>query len=364
MSGLDLLILVVKVVAVLSVVLGLATLMTWVERKQSAIMQDRLGANRADILGLRIIGLFQPFADAIKMITKEDFAPPFANRTLHLIAPAVAFFAVLTVFAAIPWGPPIRIAGKEITLQIASLDIGLLYIIGFSGLAIYGAVLGGWSSNNKYALLGSLRATAQMISYEVCLGLSLLGAVMVYGTLDLMKMVEFQSYHWGGWLPRWGIFLQPLAVFLFLPAAIAENKRIPFDLPEAESEIVGYYTEYSGLRAGLFMMAEFIEMILISVLFTLIFLGGWSVPWLYEDGFHFPWGGVWVLPYGLVKLVEVGAMFFKIALVIYFLELVRWTLPRFRYDQVMRLGWVYLFPLGLLNLALTGMVLMLVRGVS
>ncbi|MFN3822314.1 MAG: complex I subunit 1/NuoH family protein, partial [bacterium] len=257
MNLVDILILIVKVVGVLSLVLSLATLMTWVERKQSAVMQDRLGANRADILGLRLMGLFQPFADAIKMITKEDFVPPFANRTLHLIAPAIAFFCVLVVFAAIPWGPPIRLGSREITLQIASIDIGLLYILAFGGLAIYGTILGGWSSNNKYALLGSLRATAQMISYEVCLGLSLIGAVLVYGTLDLAQMVEFQSHHWWGWLPRWGIFLQPLAVFLFLPAAMAENKRVPFDLPEAESEIVGYYTEYSGLRAGLFMMAEF-----------------------------------------------------------------------------------------------------------
>ena len=353
---------VVKIIAVLSVVMGLATLLTWVERKQSAILQDRLGANRADILGLRIIGLFQPFADAIKMLTKEDYIPPFGNKWLHLLAPAVTFMPVLLVFAAIPFGPPITVAGRTVSMQIADLDIGLLYILAFGGLAVYGAVLGGWGSNNKYALLGAVRASAQMISYEVCLGLSLIGAVMVYGTIDLSGMVVAQGGHWFGWLPRWGLFIQPLAALLFLPAAVAENKRIPFDIPEAESEIIGYYTEYSGLKAGLFMMAEFVEMVIVSALFSVIFLGGWLVPWLEWDGFHWPWGGTLGMAAWLVTVIQCGAFFFKVAVLIYFLTLVRWTLPRFRYDQVMRLGWKYLLPLAMLNLAATGVVMVLIGG--
>lgn len=350
----------VKILAVIAIVMGIATLLTWVERKQSAIMQDRIGANRADIFGLRIIGLFQPIADAIKMLTKEDYVPPFANKTLHILAPAMTFLPVLLVFAVIPFGPPIEVAGRTVTLQIADIDVGLLYVLAFGGLAVYGAVLGGWGSNNKYALLGGIRASAQMISYEVCLGLSLIGAVMIYGTLDLGKMIIEQSGHWFGWIPRWGIFLQPLGALLFIPAAIAENKRIPFDIPEAESEIIGYYTEYSGLKAGLFMMTEFIEMLLVSALFSVIFLGGWQVPWLTWDGFHWPWGGGFFLGKWFVVILQVGSLFFKTFVMIYFFTLVRWTLPRFRYDQVMRLGWNYLLPLALLNLAVTGVVMVLV----
>ena len=351
----------VKIISVIAIVMGLATLLTWVERKQSAIMQDRLGANRADILGLRVIGLFQPFADAIKMITKEDYIPPFGNKWLHMLAPAVTFMPVLLVFAAIPFGPPLEISGHTVTMQIADIDVGLLYILAFGGLAVYGAVLGGWGSNNKYALLGAVRASAQMISYEVCLGLSLIGAVMIYGTVDLGQMVVAQGGHWFGWIPRWGLFMQPLAALLFLPAAVAENKRIPFDLPEAESEIIGYYTEYSGLKAGLFMMAEFIEMVVVSALFSVIFLGGWLVPWLEYDGFHLPFGAFLPTASWLVTALQFGALFVKVAFMIYFLTLVRWTLPRFRYDQLMRLGWKYLLPLAILNLAATGVVLIMVK---
>ncbi len=357
----------VKMGIMISIVMGLATLLTWVERKQSAIMQDRLGANRADIFGFRIIGLFQPFADAIKMITKEDFVPPFSDRLLHTLAPVIAFSTALMVFAVIPLGPSVVIAGHHITGQIANINIGLLYIFAFGGLAVYSAVIAGWSSNNKYTLLGAVRASAQMISYEVCLGLSLIGAIMIYGTYDLTNMVaQGQSGYMLGWIPRWGLFLQPLAALLFLPAAIAENKRIPFDLPECESEILGFFTEYSGLRAGMFMFAEFIELIAVAALFSVVFLGGWLVPYLTwgSDGanipwcaFQFPWGGMWYIQFWVGKALEFGALFFKIAFMIYFMILIRWTLPRFRYDQVMKLGWKYLLPLAMLNLLVTGVVL-------
>lgn len=350
---------VVKILLVTAIVLGLATILTWVERKQSAVMQDRIGANRADIFGIRIIGLFQPIADAIKMITKEDYIPPFGNKWLHMLSPALTFVPVMLVFAVIPFGPPVEIGGRTVHAQIANLNIGLLYIFAFGGLAIYGAVLGGWGSNNKYALIGSLRAAAQMISYEVCLGISLIGAIMIYGTVDLSVMITAQQGHWFGWIPRWGIFMQPVAAFLFLPAAIAENKRIPFDLPEAESEIIGYFTEYSGLKGGLFMMSEFIEMIVVAALFSVIFLGGWNVPWLGIEGFHLPWGGSLYLSTWAVKSLQLASYFIKVAVMLYFFILVRWTLPRFRYDQLMRLGWVYLLPLALLNLLITGLVLVI-----
>ncbi len=349
----------VKIFAMIAAVMGLATILTWVERKQSAVMQDRLGANRADIFGIRIIGLFQPFADAIKMITKEDYIPPFGNKILHMIAPAISYIPVMLLFAVIPMGPPLEIGGRTISTQIANIDVGLLYIFAFGGIAVYGAVIGGWASNNKYALIAAIRTSAQMISYEVCLGLSLIGAIMIYGTVDLTQMIAEQSGHWFGWLPRWGIFIQPLGALLFIPAAIAENKRIPFDLPEAESEIIGYYTEYSGLKGGLFMMSEFIEMVVVSALFSVIFLGGWNVPWLDYNGFNFPWGGTWALNIWVVKGMQFGAYFTKVAVLIYFFTLVRWTLPRFRYDQVMRLGWRYLFPLALINLLITGIAVVL-----
>ncbi|MFH0765417.1 MAG: NADH-quinone oxidoreductase subunit NuoH [Calditrichota bacterium] len=360
MDILTIIIVTVKIIGVLAIVMGIATLLTWVERKQSAVMQDRLGANRADIFGLRIIGLFQPIADAIKMITKEDFIPPFANKVLHMIAPAVTFVPVMMVFAVIPFGPPVEIGGRTISMQIADINLGILFVLAFGGLAIYGAVMGGWGSNNKYALLGAVRASAQMISYEVCLGLSLIGAVMVYGTLDLGQMILQQGGHWFGWIPRWGIFLQPLGALLFLPAAMAENKRVPFDIPEAESEIIGYFTEYSGLKGGLFMMTEFIEELLVATLFTVIFLGGWQVPWLFWDGFHWPWGGTWAMASVAVKALQFGIYFLKVAFMIYFLTLVRWTLPRFRFDQVMRLGWKYILPLALVNLLATGVVVSLI----
>jgi len=359
MDSMFILVALAKIFTVISIVMGLATLLTWVERKQSAIIQDRIGANRADIFGFRVIGLFHPIADAIKMLTKEDFIPPFANIWLHMLAPAISYVPVLLVFAVIPFGPNIEIGGQVIQSQIANINIGLLYIFGFGGLAVYGTVIGGWCSNNKYALLGSMRAAVQMISYEVCLGLSLVGAIMIYGTVDLSQMVMEQSGHWFGWIPRWGIFLQPLGALLFLPAAIAENKRIPFDLPEAESEIIGYFTEYSGLKAGLFMMTEFIEIVVVAALFTLIFLGGWHLPWLAWDGFHWPWGGVASLNVWIVKALQFGTYFFKIAVMIYFFILVRWTLPRFRFDQLVKLGWNYLLPLALLNLLITGVLLVL-----
>ncbi len=348
----------IKIVGAFAVVMLAALLLTWVERKQSAIMQDRIGANRAEIFGFRVIGLFQPFADAIKMMSKEDYIPGTGHKVFHMIAPGIPFMMVMVIFAVIPFGPPVEIFGRTVSMQIADIELGLLFFFAFGGLGVYGAVLGGWASHNKYTMIAAIRTGAQMISYEVCLGLSLVGMIMIYGTVDLSQMVIEQSGHWWGWIPRWGIFLQPIGALLFLPAAIAENKRLPFDLPEAESEIIGYYTEYSGLKGGLFMFSEFMEIVIIAAIFSLVFLGGWQVPWLSWDGFHWPWGGTALAGVWVVKGLQFLVYFLKVAFMIYFLVLVRWTLPRFRYDQVMRLGWKYMFPIALLNLAITGLVLM------
>ena len=350
-----------KIWGVLLTLVSLAAIMTWVERKQSAVMQDRLGANRADVLGLRIIGLFQPMADGLKMFFKEDFVPPRGDKFLHTLAPILAFFPVLATFAVIPFGDTLRIGSLEISLQIADLNIGYLFILAFGGLSVYGAVLAGWSSNNKYSLLGGLRAAAQMISYEVCLGLSLIGLIMVYSTLQLDDIVRQQGQLLFGFLPAWGVFLQPLGFLLFFPAAIAETKRVPFDLPEGESEIIGYYTEYSGMRFGLFYFAEFIEIIVLAALVSTLFFGGYQVPWLYAEGFRFPWGWEWNLPNLAVVILHLLAFFLKIAFFCWLQVLIRWTLPRFRYDQLMRLCWVGILPLAILNILITGAILLVIK---
>jgi NADH-quinone oxidoreductase subunit H len=339
---------------------SLAAVMTWVERKESAIMQDRLGANRADVFGWRVIGLFQPMADGLKMFFKEDFVPPRGNRVLHTLAPVLAFFPAMVTFAVIPFGNVLRLGDLEIKLQIADLNIGLLYILAFGAFTFYGVVLAGWASNSKYSILGGLRGAAQLISYEVVLGLSLVGLVMVYGTLELDQMVAAQNELLFGFLPAWGIFLQPLAFLLFLPAAMAETKRIPFDLPESESEIVGYYTEYSGLRFGLFYFAEFVEIIVLSALVATLFFGGYHIPWLYEEGFRFPWGWSWDLPNLVVVILRLAAFFVKIAFFAWLQVLIRWTLPRFRFDQMMRLCWKGLLPLVVLNVLITAAILLAV----
>ncbi len=349
-----------KIWGVLLTLVSLAAIMTWVERKQSAVMQDRLGANRADVLGLRIIGLFQPMADGIKMFFKEDFVPPRGDKFLHTLAPMIAFFPAVVVFAVVPFGDVLRIGSLEITLQVAQLNIGYLFILAFGGLAIYGTVIAGWSSNNKFSLLGGIRAAAQMISYEVCVGLSLVGLIMVFGTLQLDEMVRQQGELLFGFLPAWGVFYQPLGFLLFFPAVIAETKRVPFDLPEGESEIIGYYTEYSGLRFGLFYFAEFIEIIVMSALLATLFFGGYHIPWLYAEGFRFPWGGAIDLPHLVVVLMQLGSFFVKIAFFCWLQVLIRWTLPRFRYDQLMRLCWKGILPLAVLNILITGAIILLV----
>ena len=348
-----------RVLFVMLFVLNLGGLLTWVERKQSAIMQDRIGANRASILGLRLWGLFHPLADAIKMLTKEEFYPARADRVLFGLAPFVSVFCALVAFASIPFGDTLSVAGREVPLQALTFNVGLLYVFAMLSLGVYGVMMAGWSSANNYALLGGQRAAALMITAEVAIGASIVGVVMVYGSLNMMDIVRAQGAVLGGWLPMWGILTQPLAFVLFLTAGIAATKRIPFDMPEGESEIIGYFVEYSGMKFGLFVMADLLETVVIAGMTVSLFLGGWQVPYLARDGFALPWGAAVALPRGLVTLLQVLAFMAKVVAMIWVLMLIRWTLPRFRYDQAMRLGWLGLFPLSIANIVLTGGALLL-----
>ena len=338
-------------------VLNLAGLHTWVERKQSAVMQDRIGANRAAIFGIRLFGLFHPLADVLKLFTKEDFIPPGGHKVLHTLAPFLSAFFALVVFAAIPIGDTLTWGGRVIELQVAKVDIALLYILAMMSLGVYGVVLAGYASNNNYAFIGGMRAASQMLSYEITMGISLIGLIMWYGTLDLQEMVRSQGQYLWGWLPLWGVVVQPLAALVFLTAALAETKRIPFDLPEGESEIVGYFVEYSGMKFGLFFMTDFIETVLVACLTTTFFFGGWQVPYLFADGFHFPWGAVVALHPLAVTLAGVASFTLKVLFFCWLFMAIRWTLPRFRYDQLMRLGWKMLFPISVVNAIGTGLLL-------
>ncbi|GIW40743.1 MAG: NADH-quinone oxidoreductase subunit H 2 [Candidatus Binatia bacterium] len=352
---------------VLLMVLQLAGLLGWIERKGSALVQDRIGANRAAIplfgRPIAAAGLVNTLlADPIKFLTKEDVVPAGADRTLHTLAPAMTLFPVLLTFAVVPFGDVLRVGEYEIPLQVAPLDVGLLYVLAMVSLGVYGVVLGGWASNNRWSLLGGIRGSAQMISYELAMGLSVAAAVLVYGTLDLQEISRAQGTELAGWIPAWGILYQPLGCLVFLVAGIAESKRIPFDLPEAESELVsGYFTEYSGIKHLMFFMTDFVEIVLVSALVTTLYLGGWQVPYLGRAGFVFPWGTEILLPHLVVVLLQVGAFTLKVLFLCWLQIMIRWTLPRFRYDQLIRLGWKGLLPVSLANLVATAVFLLVLE---
>jgi NADH-quinone oxidoreductase subunit H len=338
-------------------VMNLAGLHTWLERKQSAIIQDRIGANRASIFGFRAIGLFHPLADAVKMFTKEDIVPAGADRVLHTLAPFFSVFFALVAFAAIPFGDRLILGDRVIELQAAKINVALLYIFAMLSLGVYGVILAGFASRNNYALLGGMRATAQMISYEIALGIAIIGLVMVYGTMDLQEIVRGQGRYLGGWIPLWGIVVQPVAFFVFATAALAETKRIPFDMPEGESEVIGYFVEYSGMKFGMFFLSDFLETIMVACLATTLFFGGWQIPYLMPDGFHFPWGATLRVSQWIYVLLGVASFSTKVVLFCVLFMQIRWTLPRFRYDQLMRLGWLGLFPIAVVNLLVTAVAL-------
>ena len=367
-------------VLIMLFVMPVASLLTWAERRQSAMMQDRRGPNRANIGPIKLIGILHFVADAIKMIGKEDYVPPHAHKGLYTLAPIIAIVPVFIAFAIIPFGPTIYphslfeiLDGYElrkaieagtvdqvaawrdgIDLQMFEVEFGLIFYFAILTLANYGATIAGWASYNKWALLGGLRASSQMMSYEVSMGLSLVGVFLVMGTLEPGAMVDWQGpnpMNWGwalGIHEGWPVPIGIVALVIFFTAAIAETKRGPFDLPEGESEIVGYFVEYSGLRWGIFFLAEFIEIVFISMVITTVFFGGYHVPFLYADGFHFA-GWVAYLPHFAVVSLQLLAFGLKVIFFCWLQLAIRWTLPRFRPDQLMQLGWMKLLPLALVN---------------
>jgi NADH-quinone oxidoreductase subunit H len=322
------LILLVKLGIVLVGLLLLAAYLVYAERKLLARLQIRLGPNRAGLFGL-----LQPLADAVKLLTKEDVVPQKADRLVFLLAPAVVAATALLIFAVVPFGRDWAIGGRRIPMVVADLNVGLLYVLALSSIGVYGVALGGWSANSKYALLGGIRGAAQMISYELSLGLALVPVVMLAGSFSMVDIVAAQS--------RYPFLLaQPLGFIIFFTSAVAETKRIPFDLPEAENELVaGYHTEYSGMRFGLFFLGEYVTMVVLGALVTVFFLGGWRGPLLPPL--------VW--------------FFIKVLAVVFIMIWMRGTLPRLRYDQLMHLGWKLLVPLALLNIVVTGAVMLLLR---
>ncbi|OGR12972.1 MAG: hypothetical protein A2341_05560 [Deltaproteobacteria bacterium RIFOXYB12_FULL_58_9] len=348
--------------------IGLAAVLTWMERRQSAYSQDRLGPTRAHFFKIggkpfTLFGLLHIAADGASMFFKEPVTPKNADKLLFKIAPLIGWTTALVTLALIPFGPSLPSSvfpaswipeGVEtIYLQMAHVDSGILIVLAIGSLGVYGAAIGGWASNNRFALLGGLRATAQSVSYEVALGLTLVGILMAYGSTELGSIVESQNGLLFGFLPAWGLFIQPLGAVLFFIAATAETKRTPFDMPEGESEIIGYFLEYSSMQFGLFMLGEFLEIVVLGALFTTLFLGGWQFPHLIgTDSVSvfglFTWNGpVAVAVSG--TLVFCVKTFFVCSLQLQ----LRWTLPRFRYDQVMRLGWKTLLPLALINIFVT-----------
>lgn len=324
----------VKIVLVLLVILTSVANLVYAERKISAFIQNRIGPNRVGPWGL-----LQAPADVLKLFIKEDIVPAKANTFIHTLAPIISIVVAMTTFAVIPFGNTITLFGSEIKLMIADVNIGVLYILALTSMGVYGITLSGWSSNNKYSLLGGLRSSAQLISYELSMGLSVVGVIMVAGTLRLDRIVELQ-YTW-----HWNALLTPIGFITFVVASFAETNRLPFDLPEAEPELVGgYHTEYSGMKFGTFFLAEYANMITSSALIVTLFLGGWQLPFLDTFG----WSPL------LVSIVQILTFVLKVALMLFFYMWIRWTIPRFRYDQLMNLGWKVMLPLSLLNLAITG----------
>jgi len=321
---------VIKAVVIVVALLIGGAYMTWGERKICARFQVRYGPNRAGPFGI-----LQPLADAVKAIFKEEIIPSQADRIIYVMGPGISFAAVLITFAVIPFGPEVDLFGKQVGLWIGDVNVGLLYLLAIAGLGSYGIVLGGWSSNNKYSLLGALRAAAQMISYELPMGLALLGVVLVAGSLNLRQIVEFQ----GGW-PL--IALQPVGFLLFLIAILAESNRSPFDLPETENELVsGFMTEYGGIKFALYFIAEYTAMVVNSAIVATIFLGGWKWPAVLSD---------------LHPLVGVALFLAKVGFVLFLYVWIRTATPRVRYDKFMRFCWKFMIPLALANLAVTAVV--------
>lgn len=325
--------------AILILSLVVAMYSTWLERKVAAFIQDRLGPDRAGPWGL-----LQPLADGIKLFFKEEFMPNTADKFLYILGPSLTMFIALLTSAVIPWGPDITVGGETFSLQVADINIGILYIFAILSIGVYGIMIGGWASNNKYALLGSIRASSQMISYELAMSLAIIAIVMMTGSLSMKEIVAQQQGF------QWNVFYQPLGFLIFLVCAFAETNRSPFDLPECETELVGgYHTEYSSMKLGFFLFAEYINM----------FISGAVIATLFFGGYHFPYVDRLGLSPNVFALVSFFILFAKITFFGFVFMWIRWTLPRFRYDQLMGLGWKKLIPLAILNLLITGVVILL-----
>ncbi|MDD5361257.1 MAG: NADH-quinone oxidoreductase subunit NuoH [Ignavibacteria bacterium] len=337
----DILITLAKIIVVESVLLTGVAYAVLAERRVSAFIQNRIGPNR---VGYK--GLLQPFIDVIKLLMKEDIVPANANKFVHSLAPGISIFVALSTFAVIPFGDKIVIGGHEIKLQIADVSIGILYILALLSLGVYGITLSGWSSNSKYSLLGGLRSSAQMLSYELSMGLAVLGIVLINGSFRLDTIVQHQY----GW--QWNIFLQPIGFLTFLVASFAETNRTPFDLPEAEQELVGgYHTEYSSMKFAMFFMAEYAAVIVSSAVITTLYLGGWQFPYLQTFG----------LPDMAVSIIQMLTFSLKVTFMVFFFIWVRWTIPRFRYDQLMNIGWKVMLPLAIANLVIAAIYMALLK---
>lgn len=333
----------VLIVVVVMVSLFVAMYSTYAERKVAAFMQDRRGPNRAGPFGI-----LQPMADGLKLFFKEEIVPNFSSKFLFILGPILAMLTAIMVSAVIPWGDKIHIFGRDVSLQIADVNIGILYIFGVVSLGVYGIMIGGWASNNKYSLLGAMRAASQIISYELALGVALIALLMITGTLSLNEMVDQQKDGW------WNVLKQPLGFLIFLICAFAETNRTPFDLPEAENELMGgYHAEYSSMKLGFYLFAEYVNMFLSGAVMATLYFGGYDIPFVNDANLVTSIGLNWTA-------VLEGAVFFaKIFLFIFFFMWVRWTVPRFRYDQLMNLGWKVLLPLSLFNMLATGVLILL-----
>lgn len=349
---------IIKLVLFYGGIMSFAGLLTIAERKISALIQDRIGPNRANVFKFTLWGLFHPLADGIKMIVKEDFIPEKANKILFTLAPVISLVPVLIVFSFIPFGNYLKINDYVIHFQIFEVDLSIFLLIAISSLAIYGTFLGGFVSANNWGLIGSIRAQAQMISYEVIMALSILPVLMIYSATSFSEIVAKQSTMLFGFLPNWGIFLQPVSFLIFITAALMESKRTPFDVVEGESEIIGYFIEHGSMRFAAFMLGEYLEIILFSMLASIFFLGGYNFPFLQQDGFVI--GNFHIsLNHYFVAIIELLSFAIKTAIFSFFIIFTRWTLLRFRFDQIMKLSWNYLLPISIFNLMITALILRL-----
>jgi NADH-quinone oxidoreductase subunit H len=330
----------VVIVVVFAVTMIMAMYSTWAERKVAAFLQDRVGPNRAGWGGL-----LQPLADGLKLFSKEEFFPNTPNKFLFIVGPAIAMSTALMTSAVIPWGDKLHLFGKDIILQATDIDVSLLYIFGIVSIGVYGIMIGGWASNNKFSLMGAVRAASQMVSYEVAMGLSMIALIMMTGTLSLREISLQQQGM------NWNVFYQPVSFLIFLICAFAETNRTPFDLAECESELIGgYHTEYSSMKMGFYLFAEYANMFISSTILAVLFFGGYNYPgmqWVVEN-----------VGVNIGNIIGIAVLFVKICAFIFFYMWVRWTIPRFRYDQLMNLGWKMLIPLSIANIIVVGIIML------